>query len=374
MRSRRASSTGRVTRAGTPTTREPGGTRASSGTTAPAATTLPVPMWTPLRSTLPMPIRQSSSTVHPCRMARCPTPTRAPICAGRRSSTCTIVPSWRFVFSPITIASMSPRSTAPYHTLACAPSVTSPSTTAPGAMNAVGWMLMLLPQRLERPLDPCVHGLAVLLGRIPAEILGHVQRLIIERVEVGRAEHARLERRALPGDENQEDRLAREDRRVGGHRDPRRRQRDGPRVEAEVVLIVRRTVLIARTGLAVLPRERERLQVDLDVGWAAGQDDDLAVVGRESAGPDRQRVRAGRNILLRAPERHAVEGHPRAGGEPLQRQAAGGAGRGRGARGHDADMCRVSRGRPNSALGGIQRGTPTRVAEQPLSERVADHE
>src|SRR5207245_2593369 len=96
-------------------TSEPGGMRAPSGTTAPAATTLPVPMWTPLSSTLPMPIRQSSSTVQPCRMARCPTPTRAPIRAGSRSSTCTIVPSWRLVFSPTTIAAMSPRSTALYH-------------------------------------------------------------------------------------------------------------------------------------------------------------------------------------------------------------------------------------------------------------------
>src|SRR2546426_8144385 len=203
MRSRRASSTGRVTRAGPPTTSEPGGTRASSGTTAPAATTLPVPMWTPVSSTLPMPIRQSSSTVHPCRMARCPTPTRAPIRAGSRSSTCTIVPSWRLVFSPTTIAAMSPRSTAPYHTLACAPSVTSPSTTAPGAMNAVGWMLMLLPHRLEYPLDPRVYRLAVFLSGGPPQRLRHVQRLAVERVEVGGAEHPRLQRRAVLRDMNQ---------------------------------------------------------------------------------------------------------------------------------------------------------------------------
>src|SRR6266550_3540509 len=176
MRSRRASSTGRVTRAGTPTTSEPGGTRAPSGTTAPAATTLPVPMWTPFKSTLPMPIKQSSSTVHACRLAR----------------------------SPTTIAAMSPRSTAPYHTLACAPSVTSPNTTAPGAINAVGWMLMLLPHRLEYPLDPRVYGLAVPLSGVPAQGLRLVQRLVVERVEVGGSEHARLQRRALLGDMDQQ--------------------------------------------------------------------------------------------------------------------------------------------------------------------------
>src|SRR2546426_9427422 len=234
MRSRRASSTGRVTRAGTPTTSEPGGTRASSGTTAPAATTLPVPMWTPLSSTLPMPIRQSSSTVHPCRMARCPTPTRAPICAGSRSSTCTIVPSWRLVFSPTTIAAMSPRSTAPYHTLACAPSVTSPSTTAPGAMNAVGWMLMLLPHRLEYPLDPCVYRLAVFLSGVPPQRLCHVQRFVVECVKVGGSEHARLERRAVLRHMDQQDGLAREDGGIGGGgeggRGERQRARGGERV------------------------------------------------------------------------------------------------------------------------------------------------
>src|SRR5207253_1649016 len=248
MRSRRASSTGRVTRAGTPTTREPGGTRASSGTTAPAATTLPVPMWTPLRSTLPMPIRQSSSTVHPCRMARCPTPTRAPIRAGSRSSTCTIVPSWRLVFSPTMIAAMSPRSTAPYHTLACALSVTSPSTTAPGAMNAVGWMLMLLPHRLECPLDPCVYRLAVFLSGVPPQCLRHVQRLVVERVEVGRSEHPRLECRPVLRHMDQQDRLAREYGCVGGHGNARQRQRQRTGVETEIVLIVGGPVVVARAS------------------------------------------------------------------------------------------------------------------------------
>src|SRR5437870_3046300 len=246
MRSRRASSTGRVTRAGIPTTSEPGGTRLPSGTTAPAATTLPVPMWTPFRSTLPMPMRQSSSTVHAWRMARCPTATRAPMCVGSPVSTCTIVPSCRFVASPMTIASTSPRSTAPYHTLARAPRVTSPSTTALGAMNAVGWMLMLLPHRLERPLHPRVDRLAVLLGRIPAQVLRDVHGLVVERVHIGPRIDARLDRLAVARDVHQQDGRAREHRCIRREGDQRRRQRYGPGVPAHVILVVRRTVGLAR--------------------------------------------------------------------------------------------------------------------------------
>ena len=83
---------------------------------------------TPLSRTLPMPIRQSSSTVQPCRITRCPTPTRRPTMQGTPSSTCTMVPSCRLVSAPITIGAMSPRSTAPYQTLAsCARASRRPS-------------------------------------------------------------------------------------------------------------------------------------------------------------------------------------------------------------------------------------------------------
>src|SRR6267378_8053230 len=319
MRSRRASSTGRVTRAGTPTTREPGGTRAPSGTTAPAATTLPVPMCTPFKSTLPMPIKQSSSTVHPCRMARWPTPTRAPIRAGSPSSTCTIVPSWRLVRSPTTIAAMSPRSTAPYHTLAWAPSVTSPSTTAPGAINAVGWMSMLLPHRLEYPLNPRVYRLAVLLSGVPAQGLRHVQRLVVERVEVGGSEHARLERRAVLRDMDQQDGLAWENRGVGRDRNARQRQRQRTGVETEIVLVVGGPILVARSG--VRPSFlRPRLQLDPHGGWRTRRDDQLAVVGLEPAGPHGEGVRAGRHISLRPAKQHPVERDACARGQALERQ------------------------------------------------------
>src|SRR3989442_8044199 len=187
-------------------------------------------------------------------MARCPSPTRAPIRVGSPSSTCTMVPSWRLVRSPTTIAAMSPRSTAPYHTLACAPSVTSPNTTAPGAINTVGWMLMLLPHRLEYPLDPRVYGLAVPLSGVPAQGLRHVQRLVVERVEVGGSEHARLQRRALLGDMDQQNGLAREYGGIGGHGGARPRQRAGGGGGKEEGFVVGGAPLGApRRGLRPLP-------------------------------------------------------------------------------------------------------------------------
>src|SRR6266568_1283101 len=42
--------------------------------------------------------------------------------------------------APIQIASSSARRTAPYHTLAARPIVTLPTTTAPGAIQAPGWI------------------------------------------------------------------------------------------------------------------------------------------------------------------------------------------------------------------------------------------
>src|SRR5947199_264002 len=127
--------------------------------------------------------------------------------------------------------------------------------TAPGAMNAVGWMLMLLPHRLECPLDPCVYRLAVFLSGVPPQCLRHVQRLVVERVEVGRSEHPRLECRPVLRHMDQQDRLAREYGCVGGHGNARQRQRQRTGVETEIVLVVGGPVLVARSGVrASVPR------------------------------------------------------------------------------------------------------------------------
>ena len=90
---------------------------------------------------------QDGTIVHvdpgvPCTIARCPIATRRPIAHGTPGSTWTMVPSCTLLSSPMTIASLSPRSTAVGHTLTRAPRVTSPITCAAGWTNAVGWMGM----------------------------------------------------------------------------------------------------------------------------------------------------------------------------------------------------------------------------------------
>lgn len=86
-----------------------------------------------------MPIRQSFSMVQPWRMQRWPTPTPAPMVHGTPSSTCTMVRSWMLERSPTVMGPRSPLSTHWYQTLVCAPSVTSPMTSALAATKAVGW-------------------------------------------------------------------------------------------------------------------------------------------------------------------------------------------------------------------------------------------
>ena len=129
---------------------------------------------------------------------------------------------------------MSPRSTAVYHTLDSAPMVTSPSTTAPGARKAEGWMVgkgvgsresgvrsrgrgrgsswsresewsgrsssRLLTHdfptsshRPEQHLGPAGHGGAGLGGRMPVHGQGVVADQLLEGGVIGRCE--RLSRR-----------------------------------------------------------------------------------------------------------------------------------------------------------------------------------
>ena len=80
-----------------------------------------------------MPMRQSSSTVQPCRMTPCPTVTRAPTVVWEKPPVmCTIEPSWMLLSSPTTMRPSSPRRVAQGQMLARAPSVTCPMTTAAG--------------------------------------------------------------------------------------------------------------------------------------------------------------------------------------------------------------------------------------------------
>ncbi len=71
----------------------------------------------------------------------------------------------------------SPRSTALHHTLDSQPRDTSPNTTAPGAMNAVGWIKGLLTGAgVEKLLGPGDYRLAALLGRVVLDAPGKLQR------------------------------------------------------------------------------------------------------------------------------------------------------------------------------------------------------
>src|SRR3954447_8482360 len=133
---RSSSEVSRRTLPGTPATSEPGGTTTPCDTTAPAATTDPRPTVAPFMITAPMPMRQSSSTVHPWTTAQCPTVTLSPIDAGKPGAAWTTVPSWMLVPSPTVNGARSARTTAVYQTPVSVPIVTCPATTAPGATHA----------------------------------------------------------------------------------------------------------------------------------------------------------------------------------------------------------------------------------------------
>ena len=70
--------------------------------------------------------------MHPCSVALWPMVTCEPTDSGRPGSVCKTHPSCTLLRSPTTMVSWSARSTAPYHTLASAPTVIRPMSTAPG--------------------------------------------------------------------------------------------------------------------------------------------------------------------------------------------------------------------------------------------------
>src|SRR6266851_4925154 len=129
------SSSVRITRAGAPTTRLLSANVLPSVTTAPAPTIEFVPIRTPLRRIAPMPIRLPSPTVQPCSTALCPITQPRPIVSGKPGSVCNVALSWIWERSPTSIHSLSPRSTAPHHTLASDLRRTRPITTAVSAIQ-----------------------------------------------------------------------------------------------------------------------------------------------------------------------------------------------------------------------------------------------
>ena len=133
-----------------PIKRLPGGTSVPSAITVPAAITLPAPIFAPFKTMAPIPIKQSDSTVHPCRITLCPTVTLSPTTRGCFScSTCNTEPSWMLVRDPMLIQLQSPRATAHGHMLECSPTVTSPITTACGSTYADAAILGVFPPKLR---------------------------------------------------------------------------------------------------------------------------------------------------------------------------------------------------------------------------------
>ena len=120
---------------GTPTTTDPSGTSVPSVTTAPAPITDPLPIRAPLRTMAPMPTSTRSPMVQPWRIAPWPTETSLPISTGWPLLVCTTQLSWMLERSPITIRSLSARTTAPNQIPTWLPSVTSPITVALPALN-----------------------------------------------------------------------------------------------------------------------------------------------------------------------------------------------------------------------------------------------
>lgn len=84
--------------------------------------------------------------------------------------------------SPIVMGAESPRTTVWYQTLALRPSVTLPRTTAPGAMNAVGWISGSAGLGHELHQDPPLDRLSALLRGIVPVLQGERAR---ERREIG---------------------------------------------------------------------------------------------------------------------------------------------------------------------------------------------
>ena len=126
----------RATFAGRPITSTPSGICLPSVTSAPAPTSTLLPITAPFSTVAVMPIRLPSPIVQPCSIARCPTVQPAPTVSGKPLSVWQTQPSCTLVFSPTTIGSMSPRSTALNQTAAPAPSRTRPISRAPGATQA----------------------------------------------------------------------------------------------------------------------------------------------------------------------------------------------------------------------------------------------
>jgi hypothetical protein len=98
---------------GYPATKERGGICIPWSTTEPAATSEPVPTTAWLRTVAFIPIRQSSSIMHPCTTAPWPIVTLSPTVHGASGSAWSTALSWTLVSRPMRMAAESARTEAP---------------------------------------------------------------------------------------------------------------------------------------------------------------------------------------------------------------------------------------------------------------------
>ena len=127
---RSSSVNSRVTLAGVPMSRLRRAYARRPSTSAFAPTMLCSPISAPSSSVACMPMRLPSPITAPWTMAQWPTAQPRPIVTGAPGSVWITTPSWMLVSAATEIRSMSPRSTAPGHTVTPSSRTTSPITVA----------------------------------------------------------------------------------------------------------------------------------------------------------------------------------------------------------------------------------------------------
>ena len=136
----RSQSPGSTSSAGSPPANQPIGTAIPGGmtlltpTTAWNSTSAPSPRRAPLKTTAPVAMRVSPSITHPVRWACGPTSTLSPSLAGCSGTPRMTAFSITTQLAPISTEPPSAVSTAPNSTRLCGPTLTSPQSTAVGAM------------------------------------------------------------------------------------------------------------------------------------------------------------------------------------------------------------------------------------------------
>src|SRR5437762_12457084 len=181
----------------------PSGISVSGVTSAPAATIARAPIRAPSRTVEPLPTRHSSPRKAACTVQLWPIVAPAPTSVPWRGVTCTTGQCCTAAARRTTVGLKAARRTALYQTGAFSSTVTSPTSTAVGAMKAVGCALGLFPSKLNSGMG---SGLAVCskcshLTRTPSGVEGRmsVPRITAVATATPRARFTQPELLALAG-------------------------------------------------------------------------------------------------------------------------------------------------------------------------------